>query len=573
MKENPQYGNGFISALQQMQQTIPDVNNALENVEDKLHVLHSLFGRINEVSSHLSTCVKTTTTIKEFSTILSVMPVIGSIATELSQVVKPVHDSLDALQTSLKRIKKALDKLNPALNTTQKGIPPIININNELSDILPKVVKTIEVLDYLLQMADCILPLVEGTSFASSLNTLKNKIDNIENTIRKPVFDVEESLAELKPAIESVANVCREIEQKTEGIKKIISNLKKVVDVLYPIGNALEKVINTIAPIKWVLNAAQCLVKKILEPAINAVMNVTGLTSLINGLQDKLIKMLGFDKLIDEINNLLKNQELENKLSYITSSYEKVSSAYKTLDKNLYKFSPISNKDLGDSLKTMLSELFGAQIDPACPAIIPDWPEEKIIENINSIKLVTKIRPTRFNWNFYINAKNTITPRAYPVYDVHRLCEPNKYLYTRITRKAKKITNLFEQIEDQRQKLCTLICTLEATLILPDQFSVEINSLRGCLDFLSHSVEFTSNISTSELLKKKILHIKDWIEEQKNACDEVCKTISFFNQTLTRYHKYSMSVLLAIQTEDVNKMVAIINSYAEALQNSLMVLI
>ena len=73
----------------------------------------------------------------------------------------------------------------------------------------------------------------------------------------------------LKPICDAVTNFY------TNVLEPIINGIKKVTSVFGEIGNVIHHIEDVFAPIKWALHAANCILKKVVQPVINDIMDVS----------------------------------------------------------------------------------------------------------------------------------------------------------------------------------------------------------------------------------------------------------------------------------------------------------
>ena len=74
----------------------------------------------------------------------------------------------------------------------------------------------------------------------------------------------------------TVKAICDAISQfYTNVLQPIFDQLKHVTGVFSQIKNVVDKVEDAISPIKWALDAVECIFKKIVQPVINFIMDVS----------------------------------------------------------------------------------------------------------------------------------------------------------------------------------------------------------------------------------------------------------------------------------------------------------
>jgi len=73
----------------------------------------------------------------------------------------------------------------------------------------------------------------------------------------------------LKPAIDAVD------EFFTAVFKPLFDHVKDVIGVFGSIKRVVDKIEHDIAPVKWALHAVSCIFEKIVNPILDAIMNVS----------------------------------------------------------------------------------------------------------------------------------------------------------------------------------------------------------------------------------------------------------------------------------------------------------
>ena len=67
---------------------LPSVNSGLNDVKDKLQIVDDIVIKIEETSSALNTCIKAIAVLSDGASVLSFVPIVGTVANVLSKVLK-----------------------------------------------------------------------------------------------------------------------------------------------------------------------------------------------------------------------------------------------------------------------------------------------------------------------------------------------------------------------------------------------------------------------------------------------------------------------------------------------------
>lgn len=545
---------------------LPSVNSGLNDVKDKLQIVDDIVIKIEETSSALNTCIKAIAVLSDGASVLSFVPIVGTVANVLSKVLKITEKPLQAVQKSLKIIKNAAKKLKHTTDAVQNGTCEIIDLNNSLQLFLPRIVKTVIILDYVIQIAKVLEPMAKETVLYEKIEELDNNLNKIISSAEKPISKIQNVYDEFCGILDDIKTTCKEIETKTAGIRSVISNIKKISGLFSPIGNAIEKIINAIAPIKWVLKAAACLINKVLNPVVNVILKATGLQKLIDELEAKISSCLGFDKILNEITSAVQNIDFSGKLNDIIGFKEKINSLVSEINKSLGDFSPVENHFLGDSLRKMLGDLFEVQIDPEKPMVIPDWPEVPVLNTV-SVKTYKEIkRNIRFDWSKKIQHTGLLNNIVLFGCSEDLGDSDGKYpLCTELAEKAKTVTAGFSKIVDRHNQLNENVCILQHTAQLPSLFKTEVQSVSVCFEFVSKTLDFFSKLPSCSKWSGRLSSLGSWVESQSTACSEILAEIDELRNATERYQNYMDEISTLIKGEDINAFVVSVNTYARNL--------
>lgn len=562
----------ILSCVKKAEDILPAVNTGLNETSAKLRVVHDITGEIEETLTCLTKCIKALKALSEGATVLSVVPVVGSIANVLSKVLKSTEGALNAVSAVLNEIKNTAKVLEGVSNGALAGTDKIRNVSGDLQLFLPKVVKTVTVLDYVIQIAEIVEPVAAGTTLGEKVDNLNHKINGIIGSAEESVSDIAGVYQDFCGIMNDIKAKCQEMESKIAGIKTVISSIEKISGFLSPIGNAVEKIINAIAPIKWVLQAAACLINKILSPVIDAILKVTGLKKLIDEVGEKIKSCLGFDRILDEIKSAVGNLDLTNKLREVAGFGGKIEALTAKISESLGDFSPLGNKSLGDSLRGMLGDLFHADFDPAKPVLIPDWPEEPVLAYACGISASGRKNAPVFDWN----------EAAEPLGEMNSLRLFCGYPDTLVSsgsggypqclalqEKADAVTQGVTELAGQYNRLTGTLGLFQNAVRLPDLFKTEIHSVSVYLVFISRFLAFLADLQVCSEWRDRILEIGKWIDGQTDVCSVILDEVEELQSAVQKYHDFVSGIREMIKAEEINTFVVSVNTYGQNLQSLL----
>lgn len=539
---------------------LPSINNGLNEVNDKLKIINDIISKVDEASNALNTCIKTLAVLADGASALSVVPIIGSFATILSKVLKSPEESLKILRNALNDIKKLAKELKNTTDAAQGVTQETIDLNTRLQLFLPGVAKTVIILDYVIQIAEAVEPMAAGIGLCEKIEELKSRINETISSAEKPVSGILDVYNEFSKALEDVKAKCREIENKTAGISSVVNSIKKISDLFMPVGTAIKKAIDAIAPIKWVIKAADCLINKLLNPVVNTILKETGLQELINELDVKIKDYLGFNKIIEEVTSVIGNIEFSHKLKNIIGFRGKIDGLVADINKSLGEFSPVGNNLLGESLRKMLGELFDARIDLEKPAVIIDWAEFSMPNTVSDYCCRKAKREPRIIWNQDTELRNKVFICDY--YENVSFSDGEYPLCLELAEKAGNITEGFSKIVELHNKLSESVCVLHNAAHLPALFKTEVQSVSVYFEFLSKTLDFFSKLKSCSKWSDKLSFIEAEIKRQSTDCTEILTEIDELYSAAEKYQEFADEISSLIKAEDINAFVVSVNTYA-----------
>lgn len=311
-----------------IQEPLTTAYNALDKTDDVLSTLLALEKGIKELDSALSTLGKVCSG-------LSCVPVVGEFAGQIPRIISPAKQALDAMETGMKYVRDGADgaektvrDIRDDLEKFQQSVWFAANHfpqYGEALGMLANILTVFETLaescqdqgvkDSLAQVSGSVTAEVKGT--AGLLDDISTDMETLDSSIRTVGDDVSGCFGKLSKSISGVSGVISAINAKVGGVADVF-----------------RKVLNAIKPLKWVLDAASCLFKKLLKPVIDAILKATGIQKLLNALEAAIVKALGL-KAVEEDLDLAKRKADEIKdqcTAQITQIQKGFSDTYRELD-------------------------------------------------------------------------------------------------------------------------------------------------------------------------------------------------------------------------------------------------
>lgn len=213
-------------------------------------------------------------TLRGAALFLMPFPVIGTLAGRIARILRSVKAKAD-------RIKRAADRMDrtikPAKNAVAKLEPPVTKTKRSL---------------------DRAQALLQGwLAMAAELD--RRLDDGPPDEVETVCADINRALApELKAIAERRAPLVRSLNAAGAGFEGVIRASKPVtdaidaadglVDVLRPLEGPLNELSKALRPLKWALDAASWVTKRVIDPVVNEILKAVGLKRLVDRLERRL---------------------------------------------------------------------------------------------------------------------------------------------------------------------------------------------------------------------------------------------------------------------------------------------
>lgn len=528
----------ILQKLTAIRGSIVHVNQSLSQVDSLLCEVEKVLLDVERIIHLVRECTTSLKVLRETSTALSSVPIVGGCINALSKAIGAVEKALKPLSGVLSKVDNCLSSLKKEIKLFHAGTSETISFTKLAETELPKIVNTLTVLNYLLQIVKVLLPIVEGTDLQQKMDAIREKLDGIENAVRLPIQQFDESLVTVSASLTSIRDWCNELKRKTKGITQIAQAFQSVSNIISPIGNAIKKILNAIAPIRWVLQAVSCLIDKVLTPVVNAILKATGLQHLIDKMEQSIMEKLGISKLLDELTSVIDNSALVKELEKAIDIKSLLSDRFDALCAGLEDFSPTKNIDLREKTKDLLLSLWNSSLDFSKPALIPDWPVEPTFHAVDSRNILRRL--PRINWykaDFLCkNASVLTSEEAYHSEEAAHIAAQVSCLCTS-----------FNSLQEECANFKARFALLEEAVSLPEYYQQELQALQECLQFTKHSLDFIINTFTHSSKYVTVLQgIKECIDRLQKDCNSLAENLRELKDKTETYHSAMLAVMQKI---------------------------
>jgi DNA-binding FrmR family transcriptional regulator len=534
--------------------------------------LDSIHGINQDVDNILDSAVETLKDIDALSkgtAFLLPVPFVDGIAGEISNIVNPFSNPLGDMVKVLTDIKKGIDDIDKVVKASDKVTDKVIVVDDSVELFLPKAAKTVTVLGYVIQIINCILPILAETSLSEKVAELQKKINTIDDNVDKAVTKVDTTINKLQKDLQKAEDECKKISTSINSIKGFTDKFSKVTNAIKPVSDAVDKVINTITPIKWVLKASDCLIKKVLKPAVDKIMEVTGLNKLVEPLKDKIESLLdiaNMQTVLDSAGKAVADSVLRDVIKVLEKYPGVIKEVTDELNSAFGMFSPTSNDDLKKGLQECVAGLFDATVDPDAPAVIPDWPDDIDVYDDTSLVLQKRVRVKKIDWySLYRKYDKVMLAKNRTKFSRVELMADEYPICTEIADKANSIVTAWESLNEAVLLLNKQVGILSETTNLPDSFNAEVRSFSMYLTFNAEILDTVTKLSLAQKWEDLLEQVSAWLKSQSGDCADILTEIASIKTSVVGYQDNVNGIVALISSEDIEKLQIAVNSYSQSL--------
>ena len=295
--------------------TLSDLNGALSQFAPMVPPIDGLTAIVTDVDNLLKGVGDLITGLSEIDTLagllaevlefLSPIPIVGEVVDVIASAVEAGVDVIASVVDTAQTLNT--DVIQPVvtvLNDIATGLGDIRAVVVEIGQTVPGYINTIEILNYLSGVAAPIAKVLEGTGPAQQLNDLLQDFATVQTDVGAALAAFDPAITAIGAAVAAVASVLTAI---SNGIGTAGADALKVVQgvlsVTQPIYDGFMRVENAITPLKWVLDALECIFNTILKPVIDFILEVTGLQALVDNVGKAIFDKLGLTPVLTQISS------------------------------------------------------------------------------------------------------------------------------------------------------------------------------------------------------------------------------------------------------------------------------
>jgi exonuclease VII small subunit len=311
---------------------------------------------------------------------LSPVPVVGEIA-ELFEagVLEPATATLNDVTILFNQVNS--DVVKPALEVLsdlRTGLQDVTTVVSDATVSVPQYLNTIQVLSYLLDIAQPLTNVLQGTEPSQRLATVVSTLETVRDDVGKALKPFADGLLAIQSAIQPLANALQAAYSAMgSAAEKAISDLQSAGNLLMPISSGFQKVLDAVAPVRWALDALDCIMNRIVMPVVNWVLEVTGLKSLVAGAQDKVLAWIGVQSVLQAVQNSVSPSGLQSTGSSVNTSAGVASAAaFDAFSNALGEYRTNRSAALKNSVFALISAITGTPVDfHQETTSMPPWPQ------------------------------------------------------------------------------------------------------------------------------------------------------------------------------------------------------
>ena len=343
---------------------VGDVLAALDTADDLISILEDLTTLCQIISETLPA--------------LTEIPVVGEIADVAEPVFTDAGALLSKVETPFKQAKtEVIDKARPPLTDIGKGLFRFQEVVHTVSTTVPDAINTIRVLSYLVSAARVLLPYLKESPAEARVAAFVGTLDSI----RHKVADAAKPMtAGLEAVAAGTAWVANELDGPLKTIRQDLEThhgaMGAIILIVKPAGDAFQAAERRIAPIRWVLEAAQWFMDHVLQPVIDWISHTLGLDKLFEPVKEQLAASLGFEGVATDLKATLHPDAASaNTKNAGASKAADTAQSVHTFVVLLQQYRQDHNAGLRKAGADLLAAVTGAPLDSNKPWVLPPWPK------------------------------------------------------------------------------------------------------------------------------------------------------------------------------------------------------
>lgn len=290
--------NTVITDLKSTAATTNIARDVIDTVQSGLDVASNAASAAGDFYDDVKKLEDLAEAIESVTGVLSKFGPVGKIVSLLDDVIGTVENRIEALrkgagtaENSFETLANTLDGANTSLSVVDVALADLsADIDGSISSLADTA--TLMERDW------------------SDLNDTQNETLETADALIATLNDGRLDTAQT--AITTVANAVGALPGMLDPIEDIAATfsaatkqLAKVTDKLKPLLGPLEAIETALSPVSWVLDKADWLVSKIIDPILDPILKATGITGLIEDVADSISSLLPSSTLFNPVSSLI----------------------------------------------------------------------------------------------------------------------------------------------------------------------------------------------------------------------------------------------------------------------------
>jgi hypothetical protein len=309
--------------------------------------------------------------------LLSAVPVINAPVLACRGPVVAAVRGVDATRKAFASVDDRLIKpCRTAFHDIQLGLTEAHQVVHAISTTVPGYTNTLQILHFIAQSAAPLTEILKGSEPAEELGKLLRTLHDLEEEAAAALLPLANFLEGVEAVVRSIDEALEGVDDKMKSIMQPVrAGLQSVEDVFGPIADAFNAVANAVKPVRWALDALSWVFDNVCRPIIEAILKATGLEKMLDRLTDAVAEKLGIAPILNMVESSLKSQQAQQwQQRGGVQAAGSGRNAWGRLTGTLNRYSTRNSSAFSDHLTLLISAIAGTPIDPAKPAVIPDWP-------------------------------------------------------------------------------------------------------------------------------------------------------------------------------------------------------
>lgn len=311
---------------------------------------------------------------------LTPVPLIGEIADSFSAgVLDPTITVVSDFSRTFNSLDKSVVKpVRTVVNDLKKGLGDIQDVVTTLTTTVPRVVNTVNVLGYLLEIANALVPMLNGSAAGLRLARAIAELAKVESAVGSALHALH---AVVTPVAKPIKDVASALDDAWTDIgpsgQKAIHTLTNIAHTFHPLTHAFDSIEKSVAPVKWAFEAISAIINAVVMPVVNWLLTQLHLDKILALATAAIKKSLGFDALTTGLGKVSPATVGKHAAVLGASAGGTFTSLSATFSSALGQYESGSNAPLQAELDKLISAVVGATINTkggAVPTPMPSIP-------------------------------------------------------------------------------------------------------------------------------------------------------------------------------------------------------